>query len=149
MVILPPICFASQSSQFIKVSGVAHNQAMVIEQFVDVFLDANATEYMPRIGQECVERRRNAVGVEKLDNEAMLANAKLENGNGMVITGSKVGKPLSVDANEKFAVKTRAVNTANPGYPLMDVSSFFRNSNLDEFAMKIDRVKIWKTWQWG
>ncbi|KAK4388050.1 hypothetical protein Sango_2411600 [Sesamum angolense] len=42
-------------------------------------------------------------------------------------------------------VKTGAVNTANPEYPLMDVSSFLGNSNLDEFAMKIDRVEIWTT----
>lgn len=118
---------------------------MVIVEFLDVFLDANTAECVARIGQEGVERGRNAVGMEKLEDEAVAADAELESGDGMVVVGREVGKPLGVEADEKFGMETAAVNMVNAGDPLMDMSSFVGDGDLNEFAVKSDGVDVWRS----
>ncbi|KAK4415779.1 hypothetical protein Salat_2685300 [Sesamum alatum] len=112
----------------------------MIVQFSDVFLDANATKCVLRIGQKCVERGWNKVDVEKLEDEAVLADIELKNGNKMVLTTSEARTPLGVETEKKFAIITRAVNIANIRYSLTDLSSFLGDSDFNDVAMKIDRI---------
>lgn len=84
-----------------QIHRVAHIEAVVAEQLLDVLVDADPDEDVAGIAEEVGEGRRDLGGVEELEDEAVEAHGELEDGDGVVAVSGEVGPPLDVQADQE------------------------------------------------
>nr|GMC60887.1 Os01g0737550 [Ipomoea batatas]GMC71556.1 Os01g0737550 [Ipomoea batatas] len=99
------IGIVNPSGQMPQIHHFPHNQTVISEELFSVILNPHPDEGEEGVGEEVEERIGDEIPVEKLKDEATLANAELEScgGGGGFEIAACVGMPLNVQSHDQIA----------------------------------------------